>query len=211
MLKLFLSLQSQGLRLLLFYGTKEVLGRLDRRLRFVTCEIALHLVWETAFHRGWNCVTSRLSVNNCGAVFPVHRWLEIRIFTQRQNIGSLFFPVNEATTYEALRKKNTNKNCFGHLNVTVSGVTVQATPCGWSRLEKRLSHSLSQTETSLKWGIIKKTWKIILVTRSEKFVSEAFDCIAQSSSAIEVSSTLSRECKLFNHVTTGWSKMAGRS
>jgi len=34
----------------------------------------------------------------------------------------------------------------------------------------------------------KKERKIILVTRSEKCVSEAFDCIAQSSSAIKVSS-----------------------
>jgi len=49
--------------------------------------------------------------------------------------------------------------------------------------------------------------KIILVTRSEKFVSEAFDCIAQSPSAIKVSSRCHVNANfLFNHVTTGGQK-----
>jgi len=56
-------------------------------------------------------------------------------------------------------------------------------------------------------GTSNKMRKIILATRSEKFAGEAFDCIAQSSSAIKVSSRCPVNAIFFlNHVTTGGQK-----
>ena len=53
--------------------------------------------------------------------------------------------------------------------------------------------------------IIINSRRIILVTRSEKFVSEAFDCIAQSLSAFKVSSRCHVNAN-FLIVTTGGQK-----